>query len=186
MASTNHRKRPRKKTTKELISFANKFRLPTTKERLNAVGIKELPNYLKTRDHFQPVPKPTCENDWLAMYDETGQTFKSFVKHCPWLSRRKAAHVKQRFVPIGKNVKGKYPDGVIYIQPLGEFCSDDSSPVIQELARYAECFFSIPVAVLPTIHFTLPTHKGKFKVAWLKNVRYVLKMAALTSAGNRD
>lgn len=162
MASTSHRKRQKKKKASSSINFADKFRLPTPKQSQNAVGSSELPNYLKPSDQFQPVPKPTCEIDWLAMYSETGQTFNSFLKTCPWLSGRKIKYAKQRFVPTGINVTEKYPDGLIYIQPLGDFGSV-SSPSIEDLSRYAESFFSLPVAVLPSVNLTLPTYKGNFQ-----------------------
>ena len=162
MATRSNQKREKRKNTKDSIHFAKGFRLPTPKQSLSAVGATDLPNYLKTgskNEHFGSIPHPTCENDWLAMYNETGQTFKSFIRTCPWLLERKVKYIKQRFVSAGRNMREKYPDGKIYIQPLGEF-SDVSSPCIEDLAHYAECFYSIPVVVLPTVKLDLPTQKG--------------------------
>jgi hypothetical protein len=49
----------------------------------------------KSFQFFKPIPQPTSIDDWLAQYDEEGQTYKQFLLECPWLSTRKRKSVKK-------------------------------------------------------------------------------------------
>lgn len=65
--------------------------------------------------------------DWLAEFDEAGQTYEQWVKAAPnWPNARRRT---------------------IYIQPVGEL--GPGAPDLAVLARYAELYFGLPVRVLP-------------------------------------
>lgn len=164
MAATGRRTRKRK-IQDSGVSFAAGFRLPTPKQSRNAIGLSEIPTILEPgpeNAHFQRIPQPDSVDDWLAQYNEEGQSFKSFLRSCPWISGRKVKYTKQNFIPEGKNLKDRYPDGKIYILPLGDFdqSGTDCNPSIDDLADYTERFYSLPVVVLPAVKLKLPTKKG--------------------------
>lgn len=148
------------------ISFASGFQLPTPKQRRTAIGVSAIPNSLDPGPeniYFQEIPQPSCEDDWLAQYNEEGQSFKSFLRTCPWISGRKVKYIKQKFIPEGKNLKERYPDGKIYVQPLGDLDqnSSDCCPSIYDLADYTERFYALPVVVLPVVRIKIPKKEGK-------------------------
>ena len=148
------------------ISFAAGFHLPTPKQSRNAIALSPIPKTFEPgpeNAHFQEIPQPNCEDDWLAQYDEEGQSFKSFLRTCPWISGRKVKYTKQTFIPDGNSLKERYPDGKIYIQPLGDFdqTSRDCCPSIEDLADYTECFYALPVVVLPEVKIKLPEKEGE-------------------------
>lgn len=164
MADTGRRTRKRK-IQDSGVSFAAGFRLPTPKQSRNAIGLSTIPNILEPgpeNAHFQRIPQPESIDDWLAQYNEEGQSFKSYLRTCPWISGRKVKYTKQTFNPEGKNLKDRYPDGKIYILPLGDFdqSGSDCNPSIDDLADYTERFYSLPVVVLPAVKLKLPTKKG--------------------------
>ena len=136
-----------KKRQKAHVPYIRGFRPPSKQARVKAMGnqrVKELEPGLS----FQPLPKCTSENDWLAQYCEEGQSFNEFKQQCPWISKRKCKGINQRFISTGKNLPEKYPDGVIYLLPLGDFDSK-SSPDFDLLREYAGLFFGLPVRTLP-------------------------------------
>jgi archaemetzincin len=69
----------------------------------------------------------------LANHDEPGQSFEDFVKSRP-------------SVPNGQRT-------TMYLQPLGEFPAG-RSPALERLAEFAEAFFMMDVAMLPSVEFT--------------------------------
>ena len=72
-------------------------------------------------------------------------------------------YIKQKFIPEGKNLQERCPDGKIYIQPLGDFDqnSSDCGPSIYDLADYTERFYALPVVVLPVVNIKIPKREGK-------------------------
>ncbi|XP_068701682.1 archaemetzincin-2-like isoform X2 [Montipora foliosa] len=162
LARKTSRKRKRQRTE---ISFAPGFHLPTPKQSRNAVGLSPIPKLFEPGPenvYFTKVPHPTCQDDWLAQYDEEGQSFKNFVRTCPWISGRKVKFVRQNFIPEGRNLKERYPNGKIYIEPLGDFnqSSSDCSPCIDDLADFTQRFYGLPVVILPVVSIKLPESKG--------------------------
>ncbi|XP_031572832.1 uncharacterized protein LOC116306849 isoform X2 [Actinia tenebrosa] len=163
MASRSKKQRKRKQSETS-IPFASDFRRPTEKQSKQAAGLleseKSLREYQLSDENifFQPVPSPTSIDDWLAQYCEKGQNFKSFLSTCPLLSSRKSSDYRAKFIPEGKTIQEKYPDGKIFLQPLGEF-DESFSPNIDELAKYADDFYNIPVVVLPKVRLELPKEK---------------------------
>ena len=168
MAATAQRtgKRGKRKLQDTGISFAPGFKLPTPKQRRTAIGVSPIPNILEPGPeniYFKEIPQPSCQDDWLAQYNEEGQSFKRFLRTCPWISGRKVKYIKQTFIPEGKNLKERYPDGKIYIQPLGDFGQNSSvcTPSIDDLAEYTERFYALPVVVLPVVKIKIPKKEGK-------------------------
>ena len=164
MAATASRTRKRKPQDSG-VSFAAGFRLPTLKQSRNAIGLSKIPKIYEPgpeNAHFQRIPHPNCVDDWLAQYNEEGQTFKNFFRTCPWISGRKVKYTKQTFTPEGKNIKERYPEGKIYILPIGDFdhSGSDCNPSIDDLKDYTERFYSLPVVVLPAVKLKLPSKKG--------------------------
>ncbi|XP_022808636.1 uncharacterized protein LOC111345618 isoform X2 [Stylophora pistillata] len=163
--SAARRTRKRKHSESE-VPFAAGFRLPTLKQSRDAIGLSKIPKMYDPGTesaHFKRIPQPISEDDWLAQYNEKGQSFKNFTRTCRWISCRKVKYTRQKFVSDGKNLKQRYPDGKIYLQPLGDFdqlCWDSSYPSIDDLADYTERFYSLPVVVLPAVKLKLPTKKG--------------------------
>lgn len=160
-------RRTRKRKLQETgVSFAPGFHLPTSKQSRDAIGLSLMTKNFEpgpVNVHFQEIPQPSCEDDWLAQYNEEGQSFKSFMRTCPWISGRKVKQTKQRFIPEGNNLKERYPDGKIYIQPLGDFDQSDSDccPAMVDLAEYTACFYVLPVVVLPAVKLKIPKKEGK-------------------------
>ena len=137
------------------VPYARGFRPPSEKRRLAALGkiaeTEESRRAFAVGDgFFSPVPSPSSVDDWLAQYNETGQTYDQFVSQCPWLSRRKLKYTKTTFDTAGRNIREKYPGGKIYLQPLGNFDVGDA-PNFDHLAEYARLFFCLPVEVLPVV-----------------------------------
>lgn len=163
------RKRKRRKIedNETGVLFACGFHRPTPKQSRKAIGVFPIPTILEPGPenlHFREIPSPKCEDDWLAQYNEEGQSFKYFLKTNPWISGRRVKYTKQTFIPDGKNLKERYPDGKIYVQPLGDFDdgnNSDCSPCIHDLADYTERFYALPVVVLPEMKLKIPTKKGK-------------------------
>ena len=164
MAATGRRTKKRKPQDSG-VYFAAGFRLPTMKQSRNAIGLSTIPNIFEPgpeNAYFQRILHPNSVDDWLAQYNEEGQTFKSFSRTCPWISGRKVKYTKQTFTPEGKNIKERYPDGKIYILPIGDFDQSvsDWQPSIADLTDYTERFYSLPVVVLPSVKLELPSKKG--------------------------
>jgi archaemetzincin len=76
-----------------------------------------------------PLPEPGPD-DWLANFDEPGQTFDEFVASRP-------------FIPTETN-------NILYIQPLGH--SDEFElPTLEELEVFYEAYFSMEAQILEPI-----------------------------------
>jgi archaemetzincin len=113
---------------------AVKFKPPTPKERLQAIGStdelsKTLSRALVPTSDFEPIPTPK-PGDWLAVHRETGQTFDAFVKSKP-----------NRPTKIRSN---------IYLQPLGQF-PKAQLPLVQTLTEYAAAYFTMQMELLPSL-----------------------------------
>ena len=76
---------------------------------------------------FKPMP-PVQPGDWLAVHDESGQTFEQWRSSRPNLPR------------AGRRT--------IYLVAVGDL---EDRVEMDVLVRYTEAFFGLPVAVLPTI-----------------------------------
>ena len=57
------------------------------------------------------------------------------------------------FNPNGKNLPEKYPQGKIYLQPLGEF-DGKTTPNFADLVEYSQAFYSLPVEMLSPVSFS--------------------------------
>lgn len=157
--------------SKELsVPYATGFKPPSETQCRNAIGFgNQIPRefdpstqYHGNTKFFKPVPKPACIDDWLAQYCEEGQTYKQFLAQCPWLSSRKRKYMSQEFTSSGKTIKDKYPDGKIYIVPVGNFGKDDG--LFSNLIEYTKIFLGLPVMVLPGIKLV----EERDKVFWVE------------------
>lgn len=98
---------------------------------------------------FNTIPHPTSQDDWLAQYDEDGQTYSQFLEENPWMSSRKVKYVKQQFCSEGKTLREKYPDGKVCIVQLGKF--DNKSINFADIVDYSSRFLCMPVEELPPL-----------------------------------
>ncbi|KAK3592952.1 hypothetical protein CHS0354_036811 [Potamilus streckersoni] len=147
----------RQKEELSFVPFATGFKPPTRCQSRLAIGCEPM---MKDFDpgaecshgfeYFKTIPRPTDIDDWLAQYNEEGQTYKQFLNECPWLSSRKRKYMSQTFVFSGKTLPQKYPDGKVYIVPLGEFQSEDPK-FFDHLIEYTSIFLGLPVVPLPVI-----------------------------------
>lgn len=138
------------------VAFAKGFQRPSSRKVRLALGLPAASVdrvYSEGQDFFRPVPSPTCEDDWLAQYNEEGQTFGQFLKQCPWLSRRVRRGMPKPFVSSGQTLKEKFPEGKIYLLPLGDFDEESrSSCSFETLSEYTRCFFGdVSVRTLPAV-----------------------------------
>jgi len=109
-----------------------RFTAPDADERRRAIGSTDecseaLRKALEAGTDFRPIPEPG-PHDWLAVHEESGQTFEQFVRS-----------------------RLNVPDDLrrrIYLQPLGEFPAGKSPP-LERLLQFAEAFFAMDVAILP-------------------------------------
>ena len=81
----------------------------------------------KIEPFFKPMGEPG-PSDWLRAFTEPGETFDQYIDSKPTLP------TKER--------------GVIYIQPIGNFTSQQSQ-VIKTTSEYIEAFYGLPVKSLP-------------------------------------
>ena len=152
----------KEKKSERFLPFAKGFKLPSKSQCSKAVGSvpKELCKVFNADQSFSPVPRPTDENDWLAQYNEEGQSFQDFMTQCPWLGRRKFRGVDGPFVSDAEHLSERYPGKSISIVPIGEF-PPNQAPKLEQLKEYAEAFFGAPVKLLPKIDLTVQCSKAK-------------------------
>ena len=144
------------------ISFCRGFHPPTPAETAEALGDSPPVIFQKSLSSklFSQVPKPTSIDDWLAQYKEEGQTFDQFLEETPWISTRKTKYYKGQFQWRGATLKEKYPNGKIYLKPIGNF-DCDGYPELQSLAEYARMFLSLEVVLLPKVQVLYPENERK-------------------------
>lgn len=152
------------------IPYARGFKPPTAKQRLKAMGLGEIAKEFQEgpdEEFFPPLPAPSSIDDWLAQYNETGQTYSKFLKECPWLGRRKVQYCRMTFNPDGDTLPEKYPNGKLYLLPLGQFEGGNCpAPSFSDLADYAECFFGQSVEILPAVQLSVDKTEGA--VYWVE------------------
>jgi archaemetzincin len=116
------------------IIILMEFKVPTSEERLNAIGSTDkladiLQRAFEPGKDFDVIPTPKT-GDWLAVHYEPGQSFKDFVK-----------------------TKTNKPDkkrNRIYLQPIGE-SAKGGLQLIETLKEYASIYFAMPVDVLASL-----------------------------------
>lgn len=150
------------KNAASIVPFARGFKRPGAADVKKALGIveeKESAYYLDNPadSFFKPLPQPTSKDDWLAQYNEEGQTYSEFLEQCPWLSSRRRKYLRQEFNKCGRTLSEKYPDGKIYLLPLGSFGDGSHCCRFDHLAEYTSVFFgsSVPVVQLNAVDLEL-------------------------------
>lgn len=137
------------------VPYARGFKPPTAKQKSRAVSSRVHEDVEKAfqagEASFSPIPQPSSVDDWLAQYNEEGQSYSKFLGECPWLSKRKVKYCRITFESAGDTLAEKYPEGKIYLLPLGEFSEADHAPEFSHLADYATIFFEQQVEVLPAV-----------------------------------
>lgn len=155
------------------VPYARGFQPPSRKRRLEAAAARpdeKLPAEYSNQDEdefFPSIPRPSSIDDWLAQYNEEGQTYSKFLYECPWISKRKIKSMLSSFNPGGNTLTQRYPDCKIYLLPVGEFFSDHCAPAFSELAEYAQLFFTLPVVVLPAVSITVD--HSRREVVWVES-----------------
>jgi archaemetzincin len=130
------------------------FRPPTASEREAAIGdtrelSPELQRAFRPSDDFPPIAKPG-PRDWLTHHFEGGQSFAEFVRSEPnRLDERR----------------------VIYLQPIGEFVSDNA-PSLDKLRDFTEAYFTLETKLMPTLtlapdQVTTRVREGTERPQWL-------------------
>jgi archaemetzincin len=121
------------KVTKQRITWANGFKLPSREETNNAVNHRE-PHIASLSKFFDPIPKPSHIDDWLAQYPTNPQSYNS------WLSRR-------------YRCKEDDSKNVIYLVWLSESESELSdTKLLNAIREYVAAFYTgIEVKFLPEL-----------------------------------
>ncbi|KAL4227866.1 metallopeptidase [Mactra antiquata] len=147
------------------IPYASGFSKPSVTSCQNAIGYSgPIPHEFDPSagknnfDFFPPIPNPSSVDDWLAQYCEEGQTYKQFLNECPWLSSRKRKYMSQDFVSSGKSIKDKYPNGKVYILPVGQFSAEDKK-FFPSLIEYIQIYLGLPVGVLNEVKLDIEDGK---------------------------
>lgn len=136
------------------VPYARGFKPPSVKASLRAItsssSKSSLSLHYQPGDSFNPIPAATSPDDWLAQYKEQGQTYDQFLQDCPWTSPRKWKQLRQSFNPHGQTIADRYPEGSIYLLPLGEFDTTSSShqPRFSALVEYVSIFYGLSVKVM--------------------------------------
>lgn len=157
------------------VPYARGFKPATAKQRCRAVtsgrseDVSSLSREYQESSHFLPIPRPSSIDDWLAQYNEGGQTYAKFLWENPWLSGRRVKCCQMTFVAAGKTLPERYPKGKIYILPLldGESGEDSDAPNFSDLADYAARFFELQVEVLPVVE--LSVNRASREVHWVES-----------------
>ena len=155
MPKGNRRKQVRNKRG---VPYIKGFKCPTPKDQLKAIGAADdkSRHFTLGTGFFDPISKCSSENDWLAQYSEPRQSYQTFVRECPWLSRRKVKSYKGGFVSDGSDLPHKYPGSTIYILPLGDFTTQsDCIPAINKLVKFTKIFYGLPVKVLSGVNLDI-------------------------------
>lgn len=153
---------------KRHVPYAKGFTPPTNRIQLAAIGNDQnLAEFSPGSDDdgfFSPVPQPSDIDDWLAQYCEEGQTYRQFCRECPWLSTRKWVYTKQKFNSKGNTILEKYPEGKIYLLPLGKFDSDHCVD-FNHLQEFSQIYLGIDVVSMPGIKLDITNNA----VSWIED-----------------
>ncbi len=148
----------RRKATTRFVPYKKGFKPPTPAKCVLAIShprlsLTNLPSYLKpSNTSFSKLPKPTSVDDWLAQYNEPGQTYATFLRENPWLSSRKLRGLACEFDSTGRTITNRYKGASIYLVPLGDLQSDNSiAPKFTDLIEYVEIFYKLPVKVIDNV-----------------------------------
>jgi archaemetzincin len=156
-----------KRAKVKYLPYASGFIPPSKEEQVKAIGCRSFvaPEYSllsddKGYEFFKQIPQPTSIDDWLAQYVDNGQTFQQYVSRCPWLFSQKLDGIEQTFIHTGGNLCEKYPDGKIYLLPIGHFHRKYFID-FDELVKFANIYLGIPVCTLPGVDLKINIKEKK-------------------------
>jgi archaemetzincin len=139
-------------STGQKLKFAKGFKRPSKEESVAAIGSRDNMDESESSwfdgAAFEPVPEPSSIDDWLAQYNEQGQTYEQFLDECPWLSGRRTNGYGATFDAEGKSLTKRYPDGVVYLAMLGE--ERPGFPSASALVTFASTYLGLPVKLWGT------------------------------------
>jgi len=140
---------------KSSVPFARGFKKPDVSAQSSAIGPlseTEAKSFdFKCLKFFRGVPPPTSQDDWLAQYNEEGQTYTKFLEETPWLSSRKINKYRDAFSKSGGNIKEKYPNGKIYLVELLNGGEKQISPDFKKLCEFSQLYLDMDVKPLAPI-----------------------------------
>lgn len=114
--------------SKKQIEFHKRFKPPSSEQILNALRSGRKINKAKNATfenllkHFEKLPKPVDELDWLAQFNESGQDCAAFENNSPIPSNKFIGHKKY-----------------IYYVEIGDF--KETNLNFADLIEYSKCFF---------------------------------------------
>jgi len=132
--------RPTKSESLRAINFVPSGVSLPKQEELKAAAALDSPflNCVPT-EAFPAIPDPVCIDDWLAQYEEEGQTFAEYLRFV--------------FLRSGRR-KPRYKGSVIYLQPIGdEFLGEEGGKLSSSLlVQYTEAYYlGLRVQMLPPL-----------------------------------
>ena len=173
-----------KKSRQKVVPYVKGFRPPTNSQKIHAAGKDAPVEFQSGTTFFEPIPKCTSIDDWLAQYVQTGQTYAEYLTRLSWrsswFSNGSLECKGQTFVPSGKTITEKYPHGAIYILPVVDI-DDNNRPHIDELIEYTQLFFNIPVKKHPSFKLE---RKGK-NLYWIKQDNGIERRIKLRTRHNK-
>ena len=191
---------PVQRKAADTVGYASGFTPPNPKKIMSAIGFagSDIPKEFNPGEQcydgfefFKHIPAPSNIDDWLAQYNEEGQTYNEFLEQCPWLSTRKRKYMSQKFTSTGQTLKQKYPNGKIYIVPVGTF-DHEGTEFYASLLEYISKFLCLPVVSLPEEKIEI----NEGRVFWVdepsakqntnRRTSQRTKKCQLTSRFNRD
>lgn len=177
----------KKVRTKLKVPYARGFLPPTAKQKSKAVVSRRDEEVEKPfqdgGSFFPPIPQPTSIDDWLAQYNEEGQSYSKFLGECPWLSTRRVKYCKMAFRATENTLPRKYPQGKIYLLPLGGSDGVTHAPEFSHLADYANRFFELQVEILPTVELRVDRTQGC--VFWVEPSEFKCHLGEVSSEVKR-
>lgn len=166
-------------TLPKVVPFARGFKVPSRDEVKKALGIfktdpgkilqewEEKRHFVETNDqvntsrrkhHFSNVQKCNCIDDWLAQYNEEGQTFNQYLRFVTTRSGK---------FKVSANANRK----TICLQPIG-FDDEKGTPknFLARLREYTEAFFGgTNVLLLPPVRLQTDPGTVNKRVYWVES-----------------
>ena len=166
-SDTRMPQKKKSRSSSKTVPYVKGPRPTTASEQSAAKELDASPEFLPQGGHFSPMPEGVSIDDWSSQYKK-GQTYEDFLHQTPWLSGKKVKYMKS--MSEGDNLPTKYPNGAIYILPVGPFDKSGVKPNFGALVEYTQIFFGLPVKTLPQVKLELDLHKSQ--TYWVDETRH--------------